>query len=132
VARFAGLDWLSILGLRRLDIGAPSWADLGTGIDNGRTILRSRVATSQELRQYGRVLKDEFEIDFDVQTGLVSSVQQQQYADNSLDLVFPVVHKFSDYRNTNGVILPFRIEKYVQNRLVETITVNAIQLNPAL
>ena len=132
VGLYAGLDLLSIFGLRRLDSSGITWADTGSAVDSGRVVKGLAVRTGQQQRHYGRLLQDEFEIAFDMETGLISNVRRMQYADNSLDLIFPVVHKFSDYMTVNGIILPFRIDKYVQDHLVETITVSRIQLNPSL
>ena len=37
---------------------------------------------------------------------------------------------YSDYRTVNGLLLPFRIQRYVNDRLRETITIDSIQINP--
>lgn len=132
VGLFAGLDFLSILGLKRLEIGSTQWQDAGSGTDSGRAVDRRTVETAQQRREYGRLLKDTFEVRFDAQTGLVSSVSRTQYAENSLDLTFPVRYAFSDYRETQGIVFPFRIEKYVKDRLVETFTFSSIEINAGI
>jgi hypothetical protein len=130
VELFATLDMLSIFGLRRIETGAPAWSDGGTAVDGGRTVIIRGVSTGQQRRIYGRFLKDNFQIAFDAQTGLVSSITRQQYSDNSLDVVFPVTYRFSDYRKVENVVFPFRIEKSVLSQITETIVVSAVQLNP--
>ena len=69
---------------------------------------------------------------FDQQTGLVSAISRKQFADESLDLAFVSTYTFSDYRPVSGLLLPFRIERYLDGRLRETIVASSIQLNPAL
>jgi hypothetical protein len=130
VELFATLDLLSIFGLRRLETGAPTWANAGTAVDNGRAVIVSSVSTGQSEKHYGRLLKDEFQVAFDAQTSLVSSVTRQQYSDNSLDLVFPVTYRFSDYRQVGQVVFPYRLEKSVSGRVTETITLTSVELNP--
>lgn len=129
---FATLDSLSILGLKRLETGNPVWTDAGTSVDNGRTVLVQTVSTGQSQRFYGRLVNDQFQVAFDAQTGLVSSVTRQQYADKSMDLKFLVVYRFSDYRTVQNLVFPYRIEKSVFGRVTETIVLTSVQLNPAV
>lgn len=129
---FGTLDPLSILGLRQLETSSPVWTDGGTAVDGGRSVRVMNVSTGQSQRRYGRVLKEEFQVAFDAQTGLVSSVTRQQYSDKSLDLVFPVVYRFSDYRTVQNVVFPYRIEKSVFDRVTETIVITSVVLNPPI
>ena len=133
VGVFGAVDMLSIFGLRRLETESPTWIDGGTAVDAaGHTVFVRNVSTGQQQRHYGRLLTDQFQIAFDAQSGLVSSVTRQQYSDNSLDVVFPVTYRFSDYRTFQNIVFPYRIDKYVFGRLAETIVVTGLQLNPAV
>jgi len=43
-----------------------------------------------------------------------------------------ITNVFSDYRRVGGLVLPYRIDKYLDGQLRETITVDSIQINVAL
>jgi hypothetical protein len=132
VGLFGGLDLFSIVGLKRLQLGGTVWTDAGSAIEAGRAVAQRKVDTGVRERHYGRTVKDEFDIKFDVESGLVSSITRQQFAENSMDLVFPVRYAFSDYRSIGGVLFPYRIDKYVFGRLAETILATTVETNPVL
>jgi hypothetical protein len=132
VGLFAGLDLLSILGLRRLETAGTVWGEAKSETESGRSVVKMRAETSQQSIQYGRVLKDAADIRIDGRTGWVSSIERLQYAANSLDLAFPVRYAFSDYREIGGLAFPFHIEKYVRDRLVEALTITSLEVNPSV
>jgi hypothetical protein len=59
----------------------------------------------------------------------VAAISRQQFASESLDLSFVITNAFSDYRRINGLALPYRIDKYLDGLLRETILVDSIQVN---
>ena len=132
VGLFAGLDVFSILGLKRLQLGGIDWKDKGNVVEAGRSVAQRTVDTGVSERHYGRTVKDEFDIKFDTQTGLIAGITRQQFAENSMDLVFPVTYAFSDYRVLGAIVFPYRIDKYVFGRLAETISATTVEINPVL
>jgi hypothetical protein len=129
---YAQLDWVSILGLKYLNVGPVTWTDGGADTVGGRPTRVVNADNGQQKRQYGRTLANQVAIDLDAQTGLVAQLRRQQRSDNSLDFVFTVSFSFSDHRQVGNIVFPFRIDKAVNSRVVETITVSDVQLNPAL
>jgi hypothetical protein len=127
---FGQLDWLSVLGLRYLNVGFVDLTDRGpdTMADRATRVLRANNGVEQ--RHYGRVLANQLDIDLDAQTGLIARLRRQQHSDNSLDFTFTVSYSFADYRRVGPIVFPFRIEKAVNSRVVETIVVQDVQLNP--
>jgi len=130
--QFAQLDVLAVLGIRHLAAAGVERTALGSGQTGGRATTRARAVTSRQQTHYGRVVKDDAEIDFDQQTGLIAAIRRRQYADESLDLAFFSTYTFSDYRAVSGLLLPFRIDRYLDNQLKQTIILDSIQLNPVL
>ena len=129
---YAQLDWVSILGLRYLNTGPVTWTNSGTDSVNGRPTSVLMADNGQTQRQYGRVLANQVSIDLDSQTGLLARLRRQQRSDNSLDYTFTVSYVFSDHRQAGPIVFPFRIDKAINNRVMETIVVSGVQLNPAL
>jgi hypothetical protein len=132
VGMFGQLDLLSIFGLKRLETAGATWTDLGPTTVGGRATAAVRVDTGQTKELYRRILRDQLEVRFDVQTGLIASVTRTHYGEKSLDVAVPVTFVFSDHRTVNNVVFPFRIDVYLNTSLVETITVTNLELNPAL
>src|SRR6185295_2231164 len=113
VGIFAQLDLLSIFGVKRLETGNVTWADLGPGTVAGRSTVSVRADTGQSKEMYRRILRDQADIRFDAQTGLVSSITRLHYGEKSVDLAVPVTFIFSDHRVVNNISFPFRIEVYL-------------------
>jgi hypothetical protein len=130
VGLFAQLDLLSVFGLVHLQTGNVTWSDLGATTVAGRSASSQRADTGQTKEQFQRTLRDQADIRFDVETGLVASTTRVHYAENSLDFSMPVTFVFSDYRTVNGVVFPYRIEQYLNTSLIEAITVTQIEFNP--
>ena len=127
---YSQLDLLTVFGIRHLALAA-SRTTLAPGSINARATYRVRAATGREIQPYGRRVRDEADIDFDSQNGLVAAITRQQYGADSLDLAFEMRTVFSDYRRAGDFVLPFRIERYVNGRLRETIAIGVIEINPA-
>lgn len=128
---FAQLDWLSVLGIRHLANGIERTLQQ-PGTVAGRETERAKVVTGRDQFHYRRQVKDEAEVQFDKETGLVAAISRQQFADESLDLAFTLTTTFSDYRPVaGGLVLPFQIRRYVDGQLSETVTVDSIDINPA-
>lgn len=129
---FGQLDRLFILSLRDLSDPRVRRSALGPGSLQGRATQRFKVETGRQQVHYRRVVRDEVEVQFDQQTGLVAGVVRQQYADESLDRPFVSAYRFSDYRNVEGLLFPFRIERYIDGLLRETVVVETVRINVGL
>ena len=127
---YTGLDLFSVLSIRNTFANGANRGVVGMQTLNGREVFRAHVGTDRQQVHYGRVLKDEADIDLDVATGLVAAVHRRGHADEDLNLTFVDSYTFADYRDVNGIQLPFKIERYFNGRLEETITVDSFEINP--
>ncbi len=62
---------------------------------------------------------------YDPQTLLPSSVEYLQHADSDLSITFPVRVAYSNYQTISGVPIPFQIDRYVNNTLQLSLTLNS-------
>jgi hypothetical protein len=130
---YAQLDVFGVFAARSKSGAGKDRGVIGPGELNGRTTLRIRAGTDSQKTFYGRAVEDELDIEFDQQTGLIAAIHRAGYADESLDLKFVSTYAFSDYRRVqDSMWLPFRISRYLDGQLMETITVDAYDINPAL
>ena len=65
------------------------------------------------------------EIYLDPATFLPASIQFNLHPDNDALTDIPIEVRFSDYRNINGVQVPFKIERYMSRTLVLDITIDS-------
>jgi len=68
-------------------------------------------------------------IDLDPGTSLPVALRYSVRPDSGADIRIPIVVKFSDYRNINGVEVPYRIERYVNGTLQLQITLQSSQID---
>jgi hypothetical protein len=125
-------DALSILGLRTKYASGADRGLMGNGSVGGRETLRVHAGTDDRKMFYGRRVQDELDAEFDTATGLLAAVHRQGFADDSFDVSFTTSYAFSEYREVQGLMLPFRIDRYLNGKLKETITVSSYTINPAL
>ena len=128
MSAFSQLDMLPVFSIPPLAEGGVTIRALGRGAVGGLGTQRFKALTGRQQTFYKRILRDEPDVDF-FDNGLVAGISRRQYADRSLDLSFVLAHAFSDYRNVNGLMFPFRIEKFIDGILRETIVVNTVELN---
>lgn len=127
---YAQLDVFSVLGIRNTYGSGGNRGVVGNRELKGTPTILIHAGKDRQQTFYNRVVKDETDIDLDAQTGLVAAVHRVQSADDSLDMRFTTSSVFSDYRNDAGVLLPFRIERYMDGVLRETIVVESYEINP--
>jgi hypothetical protein len=129
VAAFAQLDMLGVVGLSALS-GLPThYTPLSGGAVKGKPTERLNADSGRSQVHYRRTITDAVDVDMDSATGLVAQIARKQYSDRNLDLSFICTWTFSDQRTVNGLVLPFLIEKAIDGRLLETITVETVELN---
>jgi len=68
----------------------------------------------------------------DSPTQLPVALAFNQHPDNDAGLDIPAEVRFSDYRAVNGVQVPFRIQKYLNNSLILDIQLQTATLNSGL
>jgi hypothetical protein len=118
-----GIFFLSQLADRSLTIAAPRAVPLPGGPAQQIHVNSNRTET-----HYGRLrVKDEFDL-FVGANGLLSGISRSFYPSDPR-FRFTVAYMFSDYKDTNGVLLPYRIEAFVRGNKFETIVVDSYQVN---
>ncbi len=130
VGLFAQLDVLSVLGIQQFTGARAQLTNVGTASVNGRTVTRLQVTSGRTQTHYFRVLPDQAEVLIDGATGLVSGISRVLSAEQNLDHTFQRTYVFSDFRNVNGLVFPFQIERHMDGALMDTLIVDSVQLNP--
>jgi hypothetical protein len=69
------------------------------------------------------------DLDVDPASFLPISLTYKVRPDDGRNIDIPILVKFSDYRNVNGVKVPYLIERYVNGTLQLSITVQSSQIN---
>jgi hypothetical protein len=108
-----------------------SYSSRGNGSVKGRPTAKVNANSGRQKTWYTRDVGDAIEADVDADSGLVVQVGRIQRADKSMDLSFLCTWTFSNFQTVNGLVLPFLIEKSINGRLLETISVESAQLNVA-
>jgi hypothetical protein len=132
VGLFGQLDVLSVLGVLQFTVPAADVANLGSASINGRAVNRLGVRSGRQQTHYFRALPDAAEVQIDAATGLVAAISRTFSAEQNLDHTFVRTYVFSDFRNVQGLIFPFQIDKQIDGNLRETLIVDSVELNPAL
>jgi len=127
---YAQLDIFSVLGIRNTYGSGDNRGVVGNRELKGNPTVLIHAGKDRQKTFYDRIVKDEADIELDAQTGLLAAVHRVQSADDSLDVQFLTTYTFSDYRNVNGIVLPFLIERYRNTILRETLTVESYDINP--
>lgn len=68
----------------------------------------------------------------DASTLLPVSISFNTHADNNALINIPIEIRFSDYQVVQGVLVPYHIQKYIQNGLALDVTVTGVQVNSGL
>jgi hypothetical protein len=74
----------------------------------------------------------QIEIYLDVVTHLPSSISFNSHPDNDAKTDIPTEIRFSDYHAVNGVQVPFRVQKFLNNGLLLDLQLDAAALNTGL
>jgi hypothetical protein len=61
-------------------------------------------------------------------SGLLTAISRTFYEEEPR-FAYTLTYKFSEYRETDGVLLPYRIETYVKGNKTETLDVASYQFN---
>jgi hypothetical protein len=123
-------------GFTQLDVTSVFWISqlsnmpLRTEASAKRTVSQEKAFQSVRLSSgrsevhFSRYnVDDAFDLFITEDSGLLAGISRTFYAERP-DFSFTYQTAFSDYREVGGVLLPYRIDRYMQGRLVETITVS--------
>jgi hypothetical protein len=118
-----GVFFLAQLGDRTLTVGASKSAQIPQG--PGQAV---HVSGNRSQFHYGRIqVRDQFDL-YVGADGLLAGISRSFY-ENDPRIRFTIAYAFSDYRETGGVLLPYRIETYLKGSKVETIVVDSYHLD---
>ncbi len=118
-----GLFFLAQLAVRPVSVASPVAA-----VTPGGAGRRVHVRSNRSQLHYGR-LRVIDEADFYTGSdGLLAGISRSFY-ESLPRFKFSQAYAFSDYRDTNGVLLPYRIDRYLKGRVIETITVTSYEFD---
>ena len=105
---------------------------VGHEMHNGQAV--EHVAVSQTFPPGIPSLQHLTQIDFflDASTHLPAALTFNVHPDNDMGLDIPIEIRFSDYRGVNGVQVPFRVQKYLNNGLVLDLQFQSVVFNTGL
>lgn len=106
-ALIPALDLMAELQNPGLELADHGLMTLGTM--QARRLTLGLKDDQPEGRPFGRHLDDEMTVYIETSTHLVVRTERTRYADNNIDLGVPSVLEFSDYREVEGLRIPFRI-----------------------
>jgi hypothetical protein len=116
-----GVFALTQLSLRRITIGKPE--RLGEGQS-----LRARIRGQRSEWHYRRFeVADQLDL-YVGNSGLLEGISRTFY-ENEPRWERTVAVRFGDYRETQGVLLPYHIERYQDGKLTETIAIDTYTLD---
>ncbi len=115
---------------RRLSSSGFVASYVGHEIRNGQAV--EHVAVSQTSPT--QTLQHLTQIDFflDSSNFLPAALTFNVHPDNDMGLDIPIEIRFSDYRSVNGVPVPFRVQKYLNNGLVFDLQIQSVAFNTGL
>jgi hypothetical protein len=118
---FAQLDVTSVFFLSRL-LQAPVRASKVEALGQDGSLRMTASTGRKELHYSQYTVEDTFDL-YIHKSGLLSGISRSVYQERPL-YASTLDVTFSDYRDTNGVWLPYRITRYVNRQLIETINVD--------
>jgi len=125
-----------------VDVGNPNWKVryIGPEALGSATVLHFAIHFSDPValqqRSFNRALDEDAEVFVDATTSLIVRSQRMQAANDSMDFRVPSVLDFSDYRQVNGMMIPFRIVNTIGDRnsgmRQVTITIQSVLINQGI
>src|SRR5262249_6025086 len=74
----------------------------------------------------------QMDIFLDASTLLPVALAYATHPDNDMGLDIPIEIRYSDYRKVNGVQVPFRVQKYLNNGLALDLQLQSVAINSGL
>jgi hypothetical protein len=114
---------VSLLADRPTTVSAPQPA-----IGPAGPATRLRVSSRRSQIHYAKLtVPDELDL-YVASSGLLTGLSRSFYP-TSKRFAFTLAYAFSDYRDTGGVLLPYRIDKYLKGVNIETIQVTSYRID---
>jgi hypothetical protein len=127
----AGFSQLDITGLFLLARIAPLTARIGPAVpaEIAKTpVQKVTISRDRTQHHYGQLKVDDTFDMYIAGNGLLAGIARTFYPQGS-SLLYTQGVMFEDYRNTGGVLLPYRIAKYHRGQRVQTIEVSGYQFD---
>lgn len=120
---FAQLDATGVFFLAHLARKPVTTGRLESSRLLGAPVLRLRAGAGRTEVHYLQIkVRDELDI-YVGEAGLLAGISRSFY-ETQPRFSFTMALTFSDYRETNGVLLPYLIERFIKGHKVETIAVD--------
>jgi hypothetical protein len=111
-----GLFFIAQLQQKPASVSPPEKVEL-----KGIPVYRVHVLNDRSQIHFGMSrVKDEFDL-YVTESGILAGISRLFYDDQPFR--YTQTYLFSDYRETDKVLLPYRIEVYLKGRLTETIQI---------
>lgn len=68
----------------------------------------------------------------DTATALPVAVRFTMHPEDNASVDLPIEVRFSNYQSSNGILVPFHVQKYLNNGLVLDLSINSVALNTGL
>ncbi len=118
-----GVFFLAQLLDRPLTASAPKDAQL----PQGKT-QQVHMSTDRKALEYGRIqVKDQFDVYIDA-FGLLAGIART-FNETDSRFRYTIAYTFSDYKETDGVLLPYRIQAFLTGNKIEEIVVESYQFD---
>lgn len=101
---------------------------------NGVAVAHVKIYQQGDTTEAGKLFQGLSQIDIFLNTStlLPVSISFNTHADNNALINIPIQILFSNYQAVQGISVPYRIQKYIQNGLALDLTVSSIQVNSGL
>jgi len=93
-------------------------------VRHNRTFSSSKEKTNIKLQQLSETL-----IEIDSLSGMIATIRYNIHPDKTATVNIPVEVRYSDYRESHGLRVPFKIQKIVNGTLIEELTIENITIN---
>ena len=125
---FTQLDATSLFFLAQMAARPVTVAPAVPAVTPGGPGQRIRVRSNRTEMHYGKIgVADE--VDLYVGPGGLLTGLSRSFYESAPRFKFSHAYAFSDYKETNGILLPYRIERYLKGRNVETIVVTSYEFD---
>lgn len=110
---------------------SPMDAETQDGVAVEHLQMYQQASSTPELVALTQTLS-QIDIYLNPSTLLPVRIMYNAHADNNALVNIPVRIEFSDYQTVQGTLIPYHIQKYIQNGLALDVTVTNAQVNPSV
>ena len=128
------LDLLDEIRNPRLQLTDSDFIDLGNLLT--RRIILALADEEPERRPFGRALDETVILYVEPTTSLIVRTERIRHAEDNIDMEIPSVLDFSDYREVEGIWIPFRIVNTLGSERLghrqSTLTISNVTINQGI